>query len=151
MDDIFSFFQLGNDLFFDGFQRRAKAVRDILSGPDVRFLAIAAPMTSPMKEALFFYDRLKEYNMPFGGFVINRVHPSYSEAPNAEIDTDSELANKIMENFENFRKLGQSDLGAVRHLQDYAGPDIPVIQIPYLDSDVYDFTGLMRIYGHLES
>lgn len=161
MDDIFNFFQLGNDLFFDGFQRRAKAVRDILSGPDVLFLAIAAPMLSPMNEALFFYERLKEYNMPFGGFIINRVHPAYPETPEVdaggrawergETETTPELADKIMANYENFRKLGQSDRLAVRTLEEYVGKDAPVKQIPCLDSDVYDFTGLLRIYEHLKT
>lgn len=150
MEDIFNFFQLGNDLLFDGFQERAEAVRKILSGPDALFFAIAGPMKSPMKEAVYFHDKLKEHGMPFGGFIINRVHPVYPADVASEPDgSDPELMEKIRANFENFRKLGESDEQAIRALEEHIGPETQVKRIPCLDSDVYDFSGLLKVYDFL--
>ena len=79
IEELLDFFRLGDDLFFDGFRKRAEAIYAVLSGPTARFVAVASPMETPVREARFFYEKLAESGMPFAGFIINRVHPIYPE------------------------------------------------------------------------
>ena len=76
--DFAEFMKLWDDPLFDGFGRRAEVVKQLLAGDKTLFLAVATPQRLPMKEALYLYERLKENNMPFGGFIINRVQPADS-------------------------------------------------------------------------
>lgn len=59
----------------DGMNARSKAVHALLRAPKTRFLLVTSPATTVQKEALLFLRLLVEKDMPFGGFVINRVQP----------------------------------------------------------------------------
>ncbi|MDM8517865.1 hypothetical protein QUF76_16845, partial [Desulfobacterales bacterium HSG16] len=160
LSDISDFFQLGDELFFEGFKERAVLIREVLSGPESLFLGIASPMYAPMKEGLFLYDTLKEFQMPFGGFIINRVHPELVDIQNLSLltensdiagqsDSDQNLSEKLLKNYSDFKKLGESDASSIARLKKKVGKNTDVITIPYFDQDVYDFAGLLRIYRYL--
>ncbi len=153
MDDLFDFFHLGDDTFLDGFRSRADAMKSILSGSDTLFLAAAGPNAAPMNEAMFLHQRLKESDLPFGGFIINRVHPLLPDIFQTpafdEMEFDPDLLDKLIKNYRNFQALGISDALSVRQLAKTAGPGVKIQTIPYFEVDVFDFTGLYRIYEHL--
>ncbi|GAB3625111.1 ArsA family ATPase [Mariniluteicoccus endophyticus] len=74
------------DTLFGGFRTRAEATLATLSSPHTRFVVVAAPQVSPLREAGFFVDRLAEESLPLAGVVINRVHhsPAALDAETAE-------------------------------------------------------------------
>src|SRR3954447_17151419 len=65
----------------DGFVERARRVGALLEDPDTTFVVVTAPRHDPVEEAIFLHRRLREASMPFGGLVINRLHPLEEAAP----------------------------------------------------------------------
>lgn len=151
LEDIFDFFKLGNDVFFDGFHARAQEVKKVLSGQDTLFMAITSPMSAPMREVIFLHQTIMEYNIPFGGVIINRIHPPCALSENEiKKDITPELKAKLMGNFHNYRKLADSDAVAVQKLREDLGMEVSLCTIPYFKSDIYDFKGLLKIYNYLK-
>ncbi|MFW5640221.1 MAG: ArsA family ATPase [Thermodesulfobacteriota bacterium] len=154
-EDIQDFFKLGDDVFFEGFRRRAQAVRQLIAGPEVLFLAVTGPMHAPMREVRHLFETIQSNDMAFGGFIVNRVHLFHSEDVGREalieqIDLDSELADRLLRNYERFQKLAQSDREMVQELRKTAGPEAMIQEVPYFETDVYDFSGLVRVYEHIK-
>ena len=153
IEDLLDFFQLGDDLFFDGFRKRAEAIHAVLSGPSARFVAVASPTETPMREARFFHEKLVDSEMPFGGFIINRVNPIYPE-PAGPLPADPApgvskgLLERLAANLRDLQTLGRADAAAIEALKASVGPEVPIIEIPRFEEDVHDIGGLMRVYGH---
>ncbi|HWE28025.1 MAG TPA: ArsA-related P-loop ATPase, partial [Polyangia bacterium] len=74
LDDMAQFFVEFNAIL-GGFKERAREVFDLLRGSDVAFVLVSSAEPMSIDEALYFYDRLQAGKLPFGGFVVNRVHP----------------------------------------------------------------------------
>src|SRR5262249_22615199 len=85
IDDLGVFFTEFNDIL-GGFRKRAEETFSLLRQPRVGFLLVASPEAMAVREALFFHDRLVTAEMPFVGFVVNKVHPS---RPIASIAADA--------------------------------------------------------------
>ena len=66
---------------YEGFQRRADEVSRLLASPETTFLLVTVPLPEPITEADFFWRALRERDLPFGGVVVNKVHPSYVGGP----------------------------------------------------------------------
>ena len=62
---------------YEGFQRRADEVSRLLASPETTFVLVTVPLPEPITEADFFWRALRERDLPFGGVVMNKVHPSY--------------------------------------------------------------------------
>ncbi len=156
-EDIGDFFRLWDDLLLDGFRKRAQAVKELLASDQALFLVIASPMSGPLREAHFLHDALVAGHMPFGGFIVNRVHPVYADvpqppsAPDRPLAWDETLYTKLQANFERFRRMGIDDNVAVAALKQRLGPETPVVAIPYFETDIYDFNGLIKISRHLSN
>src|SRR5262249_55204440 len=98
-------------------------------------------------------------------FVINRVHPSWGKAPPAdEVVTHlalrpelsalspEELARAsraLRENAEQFETLARVDDAQIARLRARCGEAHPYVLVPFLDSDVYDTSGLVAIEERL--
>jgi len=154
-EDIQDFFKLGDDVFFEGFRRRAQAVRQLIASPEVLFLAVTGPMHSPMREVRHLFETIQSNDMDFGGFIVNRVHPHHPEnietgALTEALELDTGLADRLQKNYTRFQKLAQSDREMIQELRKTAGPDAMIQEVPYFETDVYDFSGLVRVYEHLK-
>jgi len=155
LNDLADFFYLADDSFIDGFRNRSKAIKSVLSGPQTLFIAITSPLRSPMIEALFFYDKLKENKMPFGGFIINRVYNELKKLHDTDRDaihacvSSEELAQKITQNYHRFERLGASCKELIENLMSIADPSISIHQIPFFESDVHDFEHLYRLQSYM--
>ncbi|NUS73400.1 MAG: ArsA family ATPase [Corynebacteriales bacterium] len=66
-------FMSAAESLFGGFQQRAERTYALLAADQTAFVVIAAPRAESMDEASYFADRLVRDDMPFAGFVVNRV------------------------------------------------------------------------------
>lgn len=166
--DFAEFMKLWDDALFDGFGHRANAVKQLLSNPKTLFMAVATPQRLPMKEALYLYKRLSENNMPFGGFIINRIQLPEGE-PGAEGKsdnggetegawknsvfeqalTDEPLKKKIIAAHLQMQKLAEKDAASIASLSQQTGATVEILQIPMADGEVSNIGDLERITHYL--
>ena len=157
MDDLFSFFRLWNDALFEGFRGRAQAVESLLSDPATVFIAVTTPQTHPLNEAVYLYRQLTEHRMPFGGFIVNRVHcfrdgegleDTFARLESADA-AESEFLKKLRIAHDRFSKLAKSDAEMIEQLRRMIAPGIAVRSIPFADDEVTNIESLATICSHL--
>jgi anion-transporting ArsA/GET3 family ATPase len=155
LEDLSEFFQAFSGMV-GGFRERAKRVSELLANPETCFLVVCAPQGEPITEAVYFHRMLVEAQLPFGGVIVNKVHyeselPAYEEGLESEL-TDAlgheDLARRVISNFDDYRALAARDQRNIKRLTAEMRARL-VIQVPYLDSDVHDLEGLMRINEYL--
>jgi anion-transporting ArsA/GET3 family ATPase len=162
MTDITEFLLEFNGMY-DGFKERAVAVRGLLSDPRTVFLLVTTPEREPMDEAVFFWRRLLEAELPFGGVIVNKLHPDHlrsdadrsaaalgrdAAAELAAAGIEPGLAARAAEVFLDYQALAERDGRNVRALTRRLGPG-PLVEVPFLDEDVHDVAGLDRLEGYL--
>jgi anion-transporting ArsA/GET3 family ATPase len=169
LQDLSDFFQSFGDMA-EGFSERAQRVKDLLGDRRTTFLLVTAPERDPIDEAFYFWRRLKEAKLPFGGFVVNKVHPDYLQVaegagsdtagealerlvPELERSLDgtpgaAELARKVAENFQNYRMLAERDRENLKLLTERITEDC-VLEVPYFDEDIHDIAGLAQVNRYL--
>ena len=172
LSDFAEFMKLWDGALFDGFGHRADAVKTLLSDPKTLFMAVATPQRLPMKEAMYLYDRLSENNMPFGGFIINRVQLPHPEGindterkPDPEGKTDNrgeyeggdeksafeqapvdeQLKKKIVAAYRQMQKLAEKDATSIASLSQQTGSLVEILQIPMSDGEVANVGDLQQI------
>jgi anion-transporting ArsA/GET3 family ATPase len=153
LEDLGVFFRaLGG--MIDGFKERAAGVDALLRDEGTAFIVVTSPEREPVEEAIFFAGKLRDAGMPFGGLVVNRVHPIDGGAPHADVEDlaaalgDPKLAAKVARAYAEERALAERDHAAIGHLCDETGERDPIV-IPQLDGDVHDVDGLVAIHRHL--
>ena len=143
-----------------GFRDRAKRVEQLLRSAESAFVLVTSPNPSTVEEAIYFHRKLGEYRMPFGGFIVNRVHAdALQEAAAREawqrmradpalmiqalgVTGTEELAARIAENFERFQALAHMDAAEIERLKHAcAGPHF-WRSIPAFELDIHDLSGL---------
>jgi anion-transporting ArsA/GET3 family ATPase len=155
LEDLSEFFQAFSGMV-GGFRERAKRVNELLASPKTCFLVVCAPQGEPINEAVYFHRRLVEAKLPFGGVIVNKVHyeselPAYEDGLEDELAAalgDEDLARRVVENFDDYRALAARDQRNIERLMAEMRARL-VIQVPYLDTDVHDLPGLMRINDYL--
>jgi anion-transporting ArsA/GET3 family ATPase len=155
LEDLSEFFQAFSGMV-GGFRERAKRVSELLAHPETCFLVVCGPQGEPITEAVYFHRKLVEAQLPFGGVIVNKVHYA-SELPDpddalAERLTSSlgsrDLAERVMRNLDDYRGLAVRDQRNIDRLTAEMRAR-SVIQVPYLDEDVHDLGGLLRINEYL--
>jgi anion-transporting ArsA/GET3 family ATPase len=156
MNDLSVFFSALSGVM-DGFRERATGVKALLSDPATTFLIVTSPEREPVEEAIFFRGKLREASMPFGGLVINRVHPLADGHESDEVDEaalaaelggDAALARKVARTLREFRVLAHRDSESVARLTRELDEPDPIL-VPHLDGDVHDVDGLVAVHRHL--
>jgi anion-transporting ArsA/GET3 family ATPase len=172
LQDLSEFFQSFGDMA-QGFSERAQRVNELLGQRSTTFLLVTAPDRDSIDEGLYFWRRLKEARLPFGGVVVNKLHPDYVQvqeraaagrAPAAGLLEDevrrgleqsfdgtpgaAELAAKVAENFERYRLLAERDRENMELLTGRLEEDC-VLEVPSFDDDVHDLAGLDRVNRYL--
>jgi anion-transporting ArsA/GET3 family ATPase len=161
LQDLSEFFQSFGEMA-QGFSERAQRVNELLGERFTTFVLVTAPERDSIDEAFYFWRRLKEADLPFGGVVVNKVHPDYVKAKGkgaraarngllADLERSldgtpgaAELAAKIAENFERYRLLAERDRENMEALTGRLEDDC-VLEVPYLDEDVHDLAGLEHV------
>jgi anion-transporting ArsA/GET3 family ATPase len=154
MEDLSVFFGALSGVL-DGFRERATGVKALLADPSTTFLIVTSPERDPVEEAIFFRGKLREAGMPFGGLIVNRVHPLAPDdedvdaaALAADLGGDEALARKVARTLGEFRVLARRDAAAIERLRREMGDDDPIV-VPHLDGDVHDVDGLAAVHRHL--
>jgi len=154
LDDFAGFMQLWDDMMFEGFSRRATAVKELLAGNKTLFLAVSTPQRLPMDEAIFLSKKLLLNEMPFGGFIINRVNFLDSSSEKRGFDPDKVFENtridpglkeKVIAAHNNILKMAENDARSVKRLIDKTGLEKNVLQIPFVDSEIVGLDDLYRL------
>jgi anion-transporting ArsA/GET3 family ATPase len=163
LEDMAQFFVQFNDVLA-GFRERARDVETLLRDPKLGFVLVAAPEPAAVEEALFFHERLAQQQMPFVGFVVNRVHAEAPDAPEpAELVRDlaarpslaglapydlSRAAEPLLAAYRENEVLAEADRLQVLRLRQVA-PDHAVATVPLQEQDVHDLEALGVIGGYI--
>ncbi|MCC6223210.1 MAG: ArsA family ATPase [Thermoleophilia bacterium] len=156
-------FLLGFEGMYDGFKQRAVAVRALLGDRRTVFLLVTTPEREPIEEAVFFWRRLVEAELPFGGVIVNKIHPAVlgderrrsaatlrrgALGQLVDAGLDPGVAARAADAFLAYQVLAERDRANVRSLARRLGPE-PLLELPHLDGDVHDVPGLERLEPHL--
>ncbi len=154
LQDLSVFFRALGGLV-DGFRERAKQVKRLLGDPRTTFLLVTSPEREPVDEAIFFWSKLREAKMPFGGLVVNRVHhDALGEASTEDVlaaldgELDPKLAAKAAETLRDYHVLAVRDRDSVARLAEQLNSPA-TIEVPHLDDDVHDVEGLLQVQRYL--
>ncbi|MDP9228069.1 MAG: hypothetical protein M3M99_03325, partial [Actinomycetota bacterium] len=106
-------------------------------------------------EAVYFHRKLVEARLPVGGVIVNKVHYE-TEADLGEGVVEEELggllgadlAKRVADNFADYQALAKRDAANVEHLSRELDAK-RVIRVPYMDEDIHDLEGLMKIDRYL--
>jgi anion-transporting ArsA/GET3 family ATPase len=142
LQDLSEFF-LAFEGMYAGFKERAARVRALLESDDAGFVVVASPSPLTLDEALYFHERLDQGGMPFVAFVINRVHPDPAQGfptSRAVPDVDDELAEALVEVFQDQRRLAKSDRRSVDRLEATTGRG--ALLVPEFEADVHNLAEL---------
>ncbi len=131
-----------------GFQERAEKVAKILHDEKTSFLLIAAPQPIPLHEAEFFYRKIKEYQLPFSGFIFNRVQFLPEESENTRLNLTTRSGEAYQEMVRLFKKLYQRDRSEIIKFKEKMhlhSEKLLFKVVPQLDHDVHDLHGLNEL------
>jgi anion-transporting ArsA/GET3 family ATPase len=164
LEDIAEFFILFQSMY-DGFVERARAVERVLHDRRTSFVVVTTLESTPVREAEFFIDALAAERLHLGAVVLNRVLPDYlndgaaaslarrlcadHEALAAALPADlgdradvDRVLRELGESFLNFQVVAKREAEQRAELR--VGTEL-VVSVPYLDSDIYDITGLLEV------
>jgi anion-transporting ArsA/GET3 family ATPase len=166
IDDLGVFFTEFNDIL-GGFRVRAEETFALLRQPRVGFLLVASPEPMAVREARAFHDRLVQAQMPFVGFVVNKVYPARpvtadvgavaaalgSEPAVASLGlsgtTRTMAAQALLAAHAEIETLATADRAAIKELRGAAGPDGMMIEVPIQRDDVHDVDRLVALEKYL--
>ena len=163
-DDLSVFFTEFNDIL-GGFRARAEETFELLRQDLVGFVLVASPEPMAVQEALYFHDRLRTKNMPFAGFVVNKVHLTRPVAASksaivtalqacpevAELgyqpSTLRIAAEALLETHAELELLAQIDRRALARFQQASG-EATVAVVPFFDEDIHHVSRLSAVSSY---
>ena len=129
-----------------GFHDRARSVYELLRKNFVGFLLVTSPSSVSIQDALYFHQKIKEYGLPFMGFVINRIHEPGSPLKEEELTPLSpSLREKVLQQLRNYEQLALRDQRAIALLKKMGGKNVLYASVPLFGADVHDLDGLARL------
>lgn len=168
LDDIAEFFLLFQTMY-DGFIERARAVERLLRDRRTTFVVVSTLEAAPLHEAEFFVRELRARGLHLGAMVLNKVLPAYLLDPDAhaaaerlrsgtaelvaalssqlgEQPCEPHMAQRVLtevaDSFLRFALVAKRETEQRAELA--AVPDV-VAAVPYMETDIYDLAGLLRV------
>ncbi|GAB3281870.1 ArsA family ATPase [Parasphingorhabdus pacifica] len=141
------------DSTFGGFRERADHTYRLLRSPGTAFLVIAAPEPDALREASYFVERLAGEEMPLAGLIANRTHPLIADLAGSkatawadELDADGNdpLAAAVLRVHADRAAVAEREKRLIARFT-RAHPEISLVGVPALASDVHDLDGLREI------
>jgi len=158
---------------FDIFRSRAEEVMRVLQGEATSFLLVTGTDRTALEEATYFYSRLQDGRLPFGGVIVNRVHrlpttenPGASDVGTPPLQDDdpgeafarrlhterglpATVAQRLVDNYLQVLWLSRKDERVLRAFAGTFPAQVPLRTVPIFDEDVFDLTGLAKINAFL--
>ncbi len=165
LEDIAEFFSLFQTME-RGFVSRANEVSRVLADRRTTFAVITTLEASPLHEAEFFMEALRARKLQLGALVLNKVLPAYLLDPSASAAAEAlrlsasglgaELASlvaapdarvagvlsEVASSFANFQVVAKRE--AEQRAELSVAPEV-LAAVPYLDEDIHDLHGLVRL------
>ena len=143
---------------FGGFRERAQHTYELLKTPGTAFVVVATPEPDALREASYFVDRLNQEHMPLAGLIVNRTHECAPvsgakalSAARAEAGAEAlterdgpESAITALRVHAAVATAAEHDARMVTRFRT-AHPEVAVVTVPALASDVHDLAGLRTI------
>jgi anion-transporting ArsA/GET3 family ATPase len=149
-----SAFMQAFDTMFGGFRERARKTAELLRSAGTAFLVVAAPEPDALREASFFVERLSDESMPLTGLVANRTHPLLAQLSASDAlaaadalergQQNAPLATAVLRLHADRVALADREKRLLARFTK-AHPNVPVVRVPALPSDVHDLNGLRDI------
>ena len=138
------------DTLFGGFRVRAEQTYALLKDRRTRFVVVATPEPDALREAAYFVDRLAEDAMPLAGLVVNRT--AHVPLPDLAADEASAAAAKLqgkpaaglLRLQAERARAGATQQRLVQRFS-AAHPQVPVVTVRALATDVHDLDGLRAV------
>ena len=151
---------------FGELRGRAERVQLLLHEPTTAFLLVTQPTSMALREAQGFVGQLRDEDLPFGGFVINRVHwgssgPASEEPPRGADgfpdvpppDVDADAYERMIARTWNLHRTystwAQHDRRVVAALREHFGSDLPYQEVPDVLMELNDLKSLGMIHPYL--
>jgi len=158
--EILSSFLFQISELMKGVKSRSQDIFQLFRDDSVAFVVVTSPSLTTLKEGIFFQKEINKFNFNFKGFIINRMHTTFAsedEVKNIEIEklVDELIKEKEFENMAKYKlkkvvsKL-YTNLKQINKLSDIergnlSPLDAPYIKIPLFKTDIYSFSGLLKI------
>jgi anion-transporting ArsA/GET3 family ATPase len=114
LQDLSEFFQSFGDMAI-GFRERAQRVNELFSSRKTTFMLVTAPQREAIDDAVYFWRRLNEAKLPFGGVIVNKVHHDYLQWAGSESEPALErLAEELERSLDGSREAASSATGSWR-------------------------------------
>lgn len=165
--EFFTFFEACVTLLdLDGLEARIVKVTTLLRDPKTTFLVVAAPNPVSIEEALYFHGKIDQFQIAFGGFVINRVLPPVAataegaaalgrELPAVAAELAGDLATaatllpKLGANLDDYLGLRDREQHEIGRLAAVLDKGEFLTQVPRLEQDVHDMAGIRQVAAAL--
>jgi hypothetical protein len=124
---------------------------------------MTTPERESIEESVFFWQKLVEAELPFGGVIVNKLHPA-ALAPDPQLGAgalhraavgqlleaglEPGLAARIADVLVDHEALAERDRANVEALVRRLGSE-PLLEVRQLDEDVHDVPGLVRLEREL--
>jgi anion-transporting ArsA/GET3 family ATPase len=169
LQDIAEFFILFQTMH-DGFVERARAVQRVLSDSRTTFIVVSTLEPSPLHEAEFFIDALRERKLHLGAVVLNKVLPTYLRDPAVaraaaamatraeplgaalapEVGSPADDVSRLLENVA--ASFHDYSLTAAREAEQRgelsSSPEV-IVSVPQLGNDLTDLTSVLELGQYL--
>lgn len=165
VQDLADFFRDFEGMY-EGFRTRAQRVNALLREPFTGFVVVTSPQPLPLQEAGYFCDRLREFQLPLEGVVMNRVHPGCLADPRPLMDRvaregrervltsaleaaqrtgDAAPVEPFLRAFLDQELLAQGDRQRVEAFVHGPARGVLVQRVPAFARDVHDLGGLHAV------
>ncbi len=142
VEDAIEFFQAFAGME-EGFRRRAADVDRMLRADGTAFVVVSSPRSEALREAGHLADELRRRDMTVDALVVNMVHPMPGPAPDAPPSVGGELGALIALHHD-LTELAEEERIQARRM--VGGGDAAIVaEVPLLDHDVHDLTGLAEL------
>jgi anion-transporting ArsA/GET3 family ATPase len=131
---------------YEGFKERAQEVYDLLRRNVTRFVVVVSPTDHAVEEALFLVSSLSSHGLPFGGLVVNRIHPRFAGAEGDPLG--SPLADRLTQIAGEFEQVRRREEHSLQRLEREV-PRRRWVRIPYLTKEVASLAALNEMTAML--
>lgn len=174
LEDMLDFMSVFTEDTYKDFRNRALEMNKVLTDKDYSVFNIVCSAKKPsIVETLKAYGELEELSLPFGCFVVNKVHKSYQFGPEGKrLSTDKTVKRamaKALKEIPAYAEYEEEQIeGAIDGIlsnfclnQDVASVEEEnmqtltelkhhIIKVPLFEQDVHDINGLKTVAGYLK-